>query len=208
MFIVAVFVVIGTGVGVLVGTGNAGLPSVHLSTTANVSSPKFSAMLLNINQLPMGWSAGPFPENGQAGCWGNIMEPRGVRETASASASFVANAGPRAVVEVLATYKDPKTSYRRIVVHLADCRHFRGTLVGHQVAGTVAQMTMPRYGDASRAFLVSFTVPTVAHEILLIVLKGNIVMEIAEGSTGVVYLGQFQGFVMTAVGNLRPTKTK
>ena len=93
-------------------------------------------------------------------------------------------------------------------MHLADCRHFRGTLVGHQVAGTVAQMTMPRYGDASRAFLVSFTVPTVAHEILLIVLKGNIVMEIAEGSTGVVYLGQFQGFVMTAVGNLRPTKTK
>jgi len=202
MFIVAVLVVIGMGVGVLVGTGNAALPSVHLSTTANVSSPKFSAMLLNISQLPMGWSAGPFPENGQAGCWGNIMEPRGVRETASASASFVANVGPRAVVETLATYKDPKTSYGRIVAHLADCTHFLGTLVGHQVTGAVAQMTLPRYGDASQAFLVSFTVPTAAHEILLIVLKGNIVMGIAEGNTGALYLPQFRGFVMKAVGKL------
>jgi hypothetical protein len=180
----------------------AGLLS-SFATAASASPPKLSAVLLSIDQMPTGWTVGPPSGSGHVGCYGNEMEPKGIKQTASASASFEASSGFPEVVEKLATYTNAKTAYTKAVASLVACKSFSGTLNGNKTTGTVAQMSFPHYGDTSEAFAVNFTVQgTTAYEDLLIVRKGTIVMGIDEGNLASVNVGQFQAFVKKAVAKL------
>jgi hypothetical protein len=176
------------------------------ATAASASPPKLSAMLLGIDQMPTGWSVGPSSGSGHAGCYGNVLEPKGIKQTASASVYFEANGGLPAVDEKLATYTNAKTAYAKVVASLAACKHFSGTSAGEKITGTMGQMSFPHYGDASEAFAVTLTVQgTTAYDDLLIVRKGIIVMGIDEGNVAPVNVSQFQGFVNKAVAKLSPT---
>ena len=174
-----------------------------VATAASASPPKLSTMLLGIGQMPTGWSVGPASGSGHVGCYGNEMEPKGIKQTASASAYFEASGGFPAVDEKLATYTNAKTGYKKAVASLAACKHFSGLLGGDKTTGTVGQMSFPHYGDASEAFAVNFTVQgTTAYEDLLIVRKGSVVMGIDEGDLVSVDVSQFQGFVKKAIKKL------
>jgi hypothetical protein len=174
-----------------------------VATAANASPPKLSAVLLSIDQMPMGWTVGPPSGSGHVGCYGSEMEPKGIKQTATAKASFEASSGLPEVVEQLATYTNAKTAYTKAVASLVACKSFSGTLNGNKTTGMVAQMSFPHYGDTSAAFAVNFTVQgTTVYEDLLIVRKGTIVMGIDEGDLGSVTVSQFQGFVKKAVAKL------
>jgi hypothetical protein len=61
-------------------------------------------------------------------------------------------------------------------------------------------MSFARYGDASEAFAVSYTIQAMkVDEDVLIVRVGSIVMGIDEGNLESVNVNQFQGFVKKAV---------
>ncbi len=179
------------------------MPTGFLSiaaTAASASPPNLSAMLLSIHQMPTGWSVGPSSGSGGAGCFSKFMDPEGIKWTETATVYFEGNGGFPAVDERLATYANAETSYKKIVAHLAVCKHFSGTSGGQKITGTVGQMSFPHYGDASEAFAVNFTVQgTTAYEDLLFVRKGSIVMGIDEGSLTPVNVSQFQGFVAMAI---------
>jgi hypothetical protein len=173
------------------------------ATAASASSPKLSAKLLSIGQMPIGWSVVSSAGGGGAGCLANVLEPKGIKQTTKASVSFEDNGNVPAVDEALATFTNATTAYRKIEADLMACKHFSGESGGQKITGTVGQMSFPHYGDASVAFAVSLTVQGTAFgEDLLIVRAGSIVMGINEADLVSVDVSQFQGFVKKAVKKL------
>jgi hypothetical protein len=152
--------------------------------------------------MPTGWSVDNSPSSsGGAGCFTNNFQPKGVKQTGSVIVAFADDGNVPELNEGLKTFSDAKTAYQRILSNLASNKRFSGTVGGQKVIdGTDGQMSFPHYGNASQAFAVSFTVDgTAAHEDLLFVLKGNIIMAIDEGGLSSVNLGQFESFVGKAV---------
>ena len=176
-----------------------------VATAAGASPPKLSAMLLKIGQMPTGWaienSSGSGSGGGVVGCLnGKILEPKGVKQTATASVYFEFLENPPAVGEGLATYTNATTAYKKIVANLAACKRLTGKMNGDPVKGTFGQMSFPHYGNASEAFAARFTVEGVKlGEVLVIVRKGGIVMGMYEGGFAPVNVSQFQGFVKKAI---------
>jgi hypothetical protein len=171
-------------------------------TAASASPPKLPAMLLSVGQMPTGWAVYNGTSNG-LGCLANVLEPKGIKQTAKATVSFEASGGLPAVVERLATFTNATTGYKKIDADLTACKHLSGTTGGQKFSGTVGQMSFPHYGDASVAFAVSLTVQGTAFgEDLLIVRKGSIIMGIAEEDLVSVDVSQFQGFVTKAIKKL------
>jgi hypothetical protein len=170
-----------------------------VATVASASPPKLSTMLLSIGQMPTGWGVYNEPSNG-LGCLANVLEPKGIKQTAKASVEFVDNGSFPAVVERLATFTNAKAAYKKIDANLTACKHLSGTTGGQKFSGTVGQMSFPHYGNESAAFWANFTIQGAKYgEDLLIVRKGNIVMGIDEGNLAPVNVSQFQGFVKKAI---------
>jgi hypothetical protein len=162
-------------------------------------------MLLSIGQMPTGWSLDNSSGGKVAlGCYTDNAVPKGVKQTAAATANFQGKGGFPAVGERLATFTNATTSYNETVANLVDCKHFSGTSGGEKVTGgTVEQMSFPHYGNASDAFVVIFTISGMRfYQDLLYVRKGSIVMAFFEGNLRSVNVSQFQGFVKKAVAKL------
>jgi hypothetical protein len=176
-----------------------------VATAASASPPKLTAMLLNISQMPTGWSVEK-PSGGKAtlGCYTDNLMPKGVKQTETASVDFQGKGGFPAVGEKLGTFTNATTGYKEVVANLAGCKHFSGTSGGEKVTGgTVEQMSFPHYGNASDAFVVIFTISGMRfYQDLLYVRKGSIVMAFFEGNLRSVNVSQFQGFVKKAVAKL------
>jgi hypothetical protein len=180
-------------------------------TAASASKPKLSAMLLTIGQMPKGWSqvtTPPVRGQGGVGCYGS--EPKGIRQTASATVTFYRPDGVARVFlvgEGLKTYESVETAYRRIVVGLGSCKHFSANSAGLKVTGgTVERMRFAQYGDASEAFAVSYTgLGMRIHQYVLFARKGTIVMVLTVSNLA---KSRFQEFVQKAVAKLSPTVTK
>jgi hypothetical protein len=178
-----------------------------LITPVNASTSKLPAMLLSISQMPTGWAMYSGSSNG-LGCLANVLEPKGIKQTASASVEFEDNGSLPAIVERLVIFRNAKVGYQKIVSHLQSCNHLSGTTSGQKFSGTVGQASFPHYGNASAAFEATFTLQGESlGEDLLIVRMGNIVMGIDEGDLAPVDTGQFQGFVNKALAKL-PTASK
>jgi hypothetical protein len=175
-----------------------------VATAASASPPNLAAMLLKIGQMPTGWAVYSGSSNG-LGCLANVLEPKSIKQTARASVEFVDEQNFPAVTERLATFRIAKTGYKKIVANLTACTRLSGTTGDEKFTGTVGQMSFPHYGDASKAFEASLTVEGMAYgETIVIVRKGNVVMDFEEADIPSVDVSQFQGFVEKAVAKLPP----
>jgi hypothetical protein len=173
------------------------------ATPASASTPKLSAILLDIGQMPTGWVVDSAGGNG-LGCLANILEPKGVKQTAKASVEFDDNGSLPGVAEGLATFSNAITGYKKIDSKLNACKRLSGTSGGQRFNGTVGQMSFPHYGNASAAFQASITIEgSIIAEDIVIVRKGTIVMGLDEGNLASVKVSQFQGFVKKAVAKIR-----
>jgi hypothetical protein len=105
----------------------AGALGIGAATSA--ATPKLSSKLLTIAQMPTGWSVVSL-KSGKVGCLGDLLQPKGVTLTSTASINFSSKAGVPVVEEKLATYANTKTGYNKIVANLAACKHFSGSLNG------------------------------------------------------------------------------
>jgi hypothetical protein len=177
--------------------------ALGIGAAASAATPKLSTKLLTIAQMPTGWSVVSL-KSGKVGCLGDLLQPKGVTLTSTASTNFSSKAGVPVVEEKLATYANTKTGYSKIVANLAACKHFSGSLNGQKITGgTVRNISFSHYGNASEAFAVSYTIQaTTVHEDLLIIRDANVVMGISEGNFGPVNTSQLQGFVNKAVADL------
>ena len=124
------------------------VPTGFLSTAAKLDAAPL-AKLLSIGQMPTGWAVYNEPSNG-LGCLANILEPKGIKQTASVSVEFENNGSVPAVVERLSTFANATTAYQKIVANLAGCKHLSGTTNGQKFSGTVGQASFPHYGECKR----------------------------------------------------------
>lgn len=188
----------------------AGGAPAWASVARTAKAPKLGALLLGIDQMPTGWSVVNSSGSGGVGCLANTLEPKGLKQMASASTAFADNGNVPEVSEKLATYSvKASTAFGKIVSALDTCKHVSGKANGAKATGTIGQMSFPRYGDQSAAFNVNLTVQGAnLGEDVLIVKKGTIIMGILEGDIGSPNLGQFEGFVKKALAELPgPTAT-
>jgi hypothetical protein len=198
-----------------IGVAVAVALSMGMLTGASASTPKLSSELLSIGQMPTGWSVDNSSSGSGIGCLTYNLEPKGIRQTSHASVFFAGSGNIPVIEETLATFTNATTAYKKIVATLNGCKHISGTKGGVKATGTVGQMSFPHYGNASAAFSVSLvTQGTTIGEDVLIVRKGNVVMEIVEADLPPVDVSQFQGFVVKALAKLpasgagKPVTTK
>jgi hypothetical protein len=180
--------------------------STAASTTTQASTtttpPKLSTLLLRIDQMPTGWSVYKSALGGLFGCATYVLEPKGIKQTAKANVAFKHGDVPT-VDEVLATFTSAETGYKKIDAKLTACKRFSGKLGGTEVAGAVAPMRFPHYGNTSAAFAMKFTLSgSTFHEDLLIVRKASIVMGIDETDLPSVSASQFRSLVQKALTKL------
>jgi len=174
-----------------------------VGASAFASTPRLSAELLSVNQMPVGWSVDNSSSGSDVGCLANILEPKSIGQTSHASVFFAGNGNIPVIEEALATFTNAKTAYKKIVTTLNTCKRISGTRGGVKGTGTVGQMSFPHYGNASAAFSVSLvTQGMTIGEDVLVVRKGNVVMGIIEADVPPVDVSQFQGFTVKALANV------
>jgi hypothetical protein len=174
-----------------------------VGASAFASTPRLSAELRSVSQMPTGWSIDNSSGGSGIGCLATILEPKGIKQTSHAGVALDDNGNTPLVSEKLATYSNAKTAYKKIVATLNGCKHVSGTSGGTKATGTVGQMSFPHYGNASAAFSVSLvTQGTTIDDDLLIVRKGSVIMGIQEADLPPVDVSQFQGFVVKALAKV------
>jgi len=168
------------------------------------STPRLSAELLSVSQMPIGWSTDNSSSGNGVGCLTTLLEPKGIKQTSHASITLDVNGNTPLVSEKLATYSNAKIAYKKIVAILSRCKHVSGTSGGIKATGIVGEMSFPHYGNASAAFSVSLVIQgTTIDDDLLIVRKVNVVMGIEEADAPPVDISQFQGFIVRALANVK-----
>lgn len=187
------------------GAAVAVVLSMGMMTSVSASTPKLSSELLSVSQMPTGWNVDNSSSGGSGvGCLSKILEPKGIKQISHASVDFDNSGNTPFVDEKLSTYSNAKTAYTQIIAALNDCKHVSGTSGGAKTTGSVGQMSLPHYGNASAAFSISLVIQgTTIGDDLLIVREGNVVMGIQEADLPPVDVSQFQGFVVKALSKLR-----
>jgi hypothetical protein len=174
------------------------------AASAMAGGPKLSSLVLAAGDMPTGWSVDTSPGSG-VGCLGRVLEPAGVKQTASASVEFDHNTSAPYFTEKLATYSiSASQAYRKVVATLNRCRSVSGSVGGHKVSGTVGALSFPRYGSASAAWAASLNYQGLSlGEDVVVVCKSGVLIGFAESDYGSPDLEQFEGLIGVGLAKLR-----
>jgi hypothetical protein len=179
------------------------LPLGIMGSAATASPSNLSSELLRIGQMPTSWSVVSSSSGHLIGCLTTILEPKGIKRTASASVKFAQNGKLPELNENLTSYVNGSTAYKKIVTTLRGCKRVRAESNGTIVTISVGPLSFTHHGDASEAFAMKVTIQGIAvFEDLAVVRKGRVVMEIEEGALSIANLNQFHGFVAQALTRL------
>lgn len=174
------------------------------AASAVAGTPKLSSMVLAVGNMPTGWSVDTSPGSG-IGCLGRVLEPAGVKQTASASVEFDYNTSAPYFTEKLATYSiSASQAYQKVVATLNRCKTVSASLGGHKVSGTVGALSFPHYGSASAAWAVSLNYQGLSFgEDVVVVCKSGELVGFAEADYGSPDLDQFQGLIGKGLAKIR-----
>ena len=175
-----------------------------VATAASASPPNLAAMLLKIGQMPTGWAVYSGSSNG-LGCLANVLEPKSIKQTAKSGRRIRGRTElPRGHGEA----RDLQDRQDRLQedrcqphrLHTPERHHRRREVHRHGRADELSALR-----GRSKAFEASLTVEGMAYgETIVIVRKGNVVMDFEEADIPSVDVSQFQGFVEKAVAKLPP----
>ena len=163
---------------------------------------KLRSELLTLSQLPKGWLSSSPSSTAVFGCNASVLP---ANPTVQASAGFNVGAlkGFPLLTEVLASYKNVDAAFNALTSGLSGCTHISGTRDGNPVSGTLSKMSFGTYGDQSAAYHVSVNLQgssLVAD--ILVVRKGNVLLELEEGNSGSISASGFESFSKSAVKRL------
>lgn len=170
---------------------------------ASISQAKLSGELLTTSQMPTGWTQS-FTTSEGVGCVHDLLEPKGVKQTAAAQAYFLGTVDelPR-FDEKIATYSNTKTAYKKVIATINACHTLTGLFDGLQISGSVTSMSFTHYGNASAAYAMTVTdAHGTLHYDYLIVRKGSVLGAFLEGSYPEVVTSEFQSLVKAGVKKL------
>jgi hypothetical protein len=170
---------------------------------ASISQAKLTGELLTTSQMPTGWTQS-FTTSEGVGCVHDLLEPKGVKQTAAAQVYFLGTVDelPR-FDEKIATYSNTKTAYKKVIATINACHTLTGLFDGLQISGSVTSMSFTHYGNASAAYAMTVTdAHGTLHYDYLIVRKGSVLGAFLEGSYPEVVTSEFQSLVKAGVKKL------
>ena len=151
--------------------------------------------------MSMGWGVGNDAGADGVGCLKNLLEPKSVRQTASAQVFYVYHGLVPAFDEKLATYTNTKKAYAAIIKTINGCHVISGySPSGHHVTGTASSMSFKHVATTSAAYAIALTdVGVTLHYDYVIARKKNVVIAILEANSPSVSMSQFTGLVNRAI---------
>lgn len=170
--------------------------------------PRLTAKLLNSSEVPSAWQPENFSKAAVGtGCLSTVMNPKDVRQTAEVNALYVNDGSiPPELGEAIATFRDTKAAFSKIVSTLEACKVINGGNPNPTgVYGSVGKLNLPTFGDLSQAFVASVTaqaVPVTVIDDIVVIEKGNYVLEIYEATVGNVNLQQFEHYISKALSKV------
>jgi hypothetical protein len=170
---------------------------------AGISRAKLTSELLTTSQMPTGWTQS-FTTSEGVGCVHDLLELKGVKQTASAQAYFLGTVDelPR-FDEKIATYSNTKSAYKKVIATINACHTLTGLFDGLQISGSVAPTSFRHYGNASAAYAMTVSdAHGTLHYDYLIVRKGSVLGAFLEGSFPEVIPSEFQSLVSAGVKKL------
>jgi hypothetical protein len=163
---------------------------------------KLKSDLLTLSQLPKGWLASSPSSTAVFGCSASAL-PASPMAEAGTGFNFGALGAFPLLTEVLASYTNVEAAFNTLTSGLSSCTHVSGTRDGSSFSGTISKMSFGTYGDRSAAYHVSANLQgksLVAD--ILVVRKGNVLLELEEGNSGNISASGFQSFSKSAVNRL------
>jgi len=171
----------------------------------SVPYPRLVEKLLSPSDVPSTWQAQSFQQATRGtGCLATIMRPKGYQRTGQANVVYI-NSGsvPPEVGEAIATFRDTAGAFAKIISSLQSCKFINGGNPNSTgIYGTVSSLSMPGYGDLSKAFEASVTasaVPVTLTDDIVVIKKGPYILEIFETNLGKVNMQQFESFIAKAL---------
>ncbi|MFI5036727.1 MAG: hypothetical protein ACHQFZ_11060 [Acidimicrobiales bacterium] len=169
---------------------------------AKIAPSKLRPKLLAVSQLPKGYLLEGTSSSAIFGCSASAF-PTGSLKMVSESFNYGAPKGFPLLTEDLATFKNAAGAFATLTSGLGGCGQVSGTKNGKTFTGTVTKLTFASLGNQSAAFAghFSFSGTPLALE-LVVVQKGNELMEFQEGNFGSISTGSFAAFAAAAVKKL------
>lgn len=170
--------------------------------------PRLSAKLLTASEVPSAWQPESFQKAAPGtGCLSTVMSPRDVRQTAEVNALYINDGSvPPELGEAIATFRDTKSAYSKIITTLEACKYINGGNPNPTgIYGSVGKLSLPTFGDSSEAFVASVTaqaVPVTITDDIVVIEKGIYVLEIYEANVGSVNLQQFEHYISKALSKV------
>jgi hypothetical protein len=170
--------------------------------------PLLSAKLLGASEVPSAWQPESFQKAAPGtGCLSTVMSPRDVRQTAEVNALYINDGSvPPELGEAIATFRDTKSAYSKIITTLEACKYINGGNPNPTgIYGSVGKLNLPTFGDSSEAFIASITaqaVPVTVIDDIIVIEKGNYVLEIYEANLGVINHQRFEHYISKALSKI------
>jgi hypothetical protein len=173
------------------------------TASPGAQTQSLQSKLLKLDQLPAGWTSSR-PAQGGIGCLVNPIEPKGTRGTAESERQFFSGQGVPTLDERLALFRNPAAALRQIVNQLESCKRLDGYVEGEHLVGSIKPAPFGRDDTVSAAFEATFGGQGQRYsDDLEVERQGNLILGIDEAETAPIDPHQFEGFVSSAVSDLR-----
>lgn len=185
-----------------------GLPT--FATTSTHLSPR--SALLRASDLGIGWTPHRTRASLGVGCLRAVVARSARHGVTTARASFVDNANPPEVTDVVAHFTTTTSAARafdRVVTALRTCHRVHGYFSGHLLRGTVRTLRVAHFNSAEAAFSANARVAgVVVVEDLVVMRRAHVIVAVAEGNVGAIDVLQFTGVAERALSRARILATR
>lgn len=159
-----------------------------------------SAMLLGVGDLPTGWAVDNTARS-DIFCYQTPL--KSASPVADAHIDFTRASSIDEIGQEVAAFSSGPAAFGLVVKYLDACHAFTGTTSGQKASGTMGQMSFPKYGDESAAYLVNLSVAGLsASEELVVIRKANTLTALAYGGIGSVAPSQLEQLVPVALAKI------
>lgn len=169
---------------------------------ATSATAALKAKLLTIGLVPKGFLKEATSSIEVFGCSGSAF-PVGATASASVSFNYGGPKGFPLITEEIGSFKAVTTAYGALTGGLGACPTVTGTAHGSTFTGTITKMSFKAYPDASATYAVRVTLgSSVLYSDVLIVRRGNLLMDLQEGGFAAVSASAFRALAAAAVHKL------
>ena len=172
-----------------------------VTTTTAAQNVSVSPYLLEINEMPSGWSTLAPPETTTESCYSFPLAK--VPSLSHDHVNYSKTGNVPAFSEELAYFSSGKSAFATISDTLNNCHTFALSAEGRSGTGTSGQMSFPKTGEQSQAYLANITIQGVRFtDETVLAQKGNFLVLVSLADLGPVDSVSLENLVNLAMAKI------